>query len=104
MILLYNSSLYCAYTLVLQMVLLYKDPHGKNSAVVNTQTERNLSGFTLQHVNSNKCEELEKKVTTLEKLLLENETTIAELRNKVNTSNSTLCSDDHIQVNIEMCT
>ena len=79
------------------MILLYKDPHGKNSAVVNTQTEGNLSGFTLP-LQSNKFEESEKKAILLEKVVLEKEKTIAELRNKIDTLNSMLCSDDKIQV------
>lgn len=85
------------------MILLYKDHHGKDSAVINSQTEGTLNRFTSHTLRDNKCEELEKKVTLLENVVLDKDKIIAELRNKINTSNSANSSDDQIQVLRESC-
>lgn len=87
------------------MILLYKDPHGKDLAVINSQTEGTLSRFTSNTLRDNKCEELEKKVTLLENVVLDKDKIIAELRNEINASNSSKSSDDqtHNQVFRESC-
>ena len=83
--------------IIMQMVLLYKDPHGKDSGVVNSQTEGTLNRFTSNNIQNNKCEELEKKVSLLEKVVLDKDKIIVELRNEVD---SAKCSNDqtHRQV------
>ena len=74
------------------MYLLFKDPHGKNAAVVNSQGDNKLSGFSSFQKQNNKCEELEKKVTLLEQAMQEKDKTITLLRHEIGTSNSTMTS------------
>ena len=74
------------------MYLLFKDPHGKNAAVVNSQGDSKLSGFSSFQKQTNKCEELEKKVTLLEQAMQEKDKTITLLRHEIGTSDSTMTS------------
>ena len=78
----------------MQMVLLYKDPHGRDSGVVNSQTEGTFNRVTSNTIQSN---ELEKKMALLEKVVLEKDKIIAELRNENSAKNST----DQSQVRIK---
>lgn len=79
----------------LQMVLLYKDPLGKDSGVVNSQTDNTLNRLTSNTIKNNKCEELEKKVTLLEKKVLDKDKIIAELRDEAIPEK---CSGDQTKV------
>ena len=72
------------------MYLLCKDPHGKNAATVNSQGDRKLSGVSSFQKQTNKCMELEKKVSLLEQAMQEKDKTITLLRHEIDTSNSTL--------------
>ena len=74
------------------MYLLFKDPHGKNAAVVNSQGDSKLSGFSTFQKQTNvvKCVELEKKVTLLELAVQEKDKTITLLRHEIGMSNSTM--------------
>ena len=75
------------------MGLLYKDPHVKDSGVVNSQTDNTLNRVTSTgNTIKNKCEELEKKVTLLEKVVLDKDKIITELRNEAIPAK---CSSDH---------
>ena len=73
----------------MQMVLLYKDPHGRDSGVVNSQTEGTFNRVTSNTIQNNKFDELEKKMALLEKVVLEKDKIIAELRNENSAKNST---------------
>ena len=84
----------------LQMVLLYKDPLGKDSGVVNSQTDNTLNRLTSNTIKNNKCEELEKKVTLLEKKVLDKDKIIAELRDEAIPEK---CSGDQTKVKRESC-
>ena len=79
------------------MVLLYKDPHGRDSGAVNSQTEGTFNRVTSNTIQSNKFDELEKKMALLEKVVLEKDKIIAELRNE----NSAKHSADQSQVRIK---
>lgn len=81
------------------MYLLIKDPNGKNAAVVNSQGDSKLSGFTSFQKQNSKCVELERKVTLLEQAMQEKDKTITRLRHEIDTSNSTTTdSPNHVQV------
>ena len=64
------------------MVLVYQDPDRKNSTVATTQKENPVS-VTPSQVPSINETELKKKVAVLEKEMQEQESTIAELRSKL---------------------
>ena len=70
------------------MYLLVKDPNGKNAAVINSQGDSKLSGFTFQQIQNNKCLELKKKIALLEQAMREKDETITALKNKIDVSNS----------------
>lgn len=54
----------------------------KDSGVVNSQTDNTLNVTSTGNAIKNKCEELEKKVTLLEKVVLDKDKIITELRNE----------------------
>ena len=85
------------------MILLYynKDPHGKNSTVVNSQMEGTLNGFT-STVQNNKCEELEKKVTMLGRVVLDKDKRIAELLMNTNVTSTVTAADGQTQVHAKI--
>ena len=70
------------------MYLLFKDPNGKNAAVVNSQGDSKLSGFSSFQKQSTKCVDLERKVTLLEQAMQEKDKTITLLRHEINTMSS----------------
>ena len=83
------------------MYLLFKDPHGKNAAVVNSQGDSKLSGFSTFQKQTNvvKCVELEKKVTLLELAVQEKDKTITLLRHEIGMSNSTMPTQEQVYYN-----
>ena len=78
------------------MYLLFKDPKGKNAAVINSQGDSKLSGFSSYQVQNNKCVELEKKVTLLEQAVQEKDKTIIALKNKMDMSDSTMVNGQNL--------
>ena len=69
------------------MILLYRDPHGKNSSVVNHNSRVSA---TVTPIDA----ELGQKVVMLEKTVLEREKTIAELKEQIS---SLTKEDNHIE-------
>ena len=81
------------------MYLLFKDPMGENAAaVINSQGDSKLSGFSSFRFQNSKYAELEKKVTLLEKAVQEKEKTIAALRQTLMIDDSDSHSLNPIQV------
>ena len=85
------------------MYLLFKDPKGKNAAVIHSQGDSKLSGFSSFQIQNNKCVELEKKVTLLEYAMQEKEKTICTLRRMIDTSNSHSLSPTQVWLAIVYC-
>ena len=77
------------------MVLLYKDPRGKNSGLGTSQTDANAIALSSQMKDNKSMAELELKVTLLEKTVQENEQTIAQLKNRIETFDSTEGNDQN---------
>ena len=80
------------------MYLLFKDPKGDNAAVINSQGDSKLSGFSSFRYQNSKYAELEKKVTLLEKAVKEKEKTISTLKKKLMIDHSDSHSLNPIQV------
>ena len=85
------------------MYLLFKDPNGKNAAVVNSQGDSKLSGFSTFRKQTDKCVELERKVTILEQAMQEKERTITQLKHGIDTSNSTTSNPAQVLKIVVFC-
>lgn len=75
------------------MILLYRDPQGQKVAGPTSQTDQ--SSFSSQ-MRNNRRVDLEKKVTQLEKTVQEKDKTIAELRTRIEVTQTSAVKNHNV--------